>query len=245
MNHIIIKPQGGLCNRLRFIFSYIRKLIDNDELNKKNLIILWVIDKHCNGSIEDYFQSFHKNVNFIYENSDNLKVNVSSSGICDHYSHINYMKDLNIKLNKDIFQKIRYLLKNIKDNQYVSLHIRKTDLEKILDKRDCKNRTKDQEYLDFIKENKGRKIYLATDERKVQIKFKEMYSNRLFIYKDIDETDNLRQTTIEHAIIDIFMCVLSGKFMSTKKSSFSYFIRKMRRNLKDDRSAISKFKKFQ
>lgn len=47
MNKIIIEPRDGLCNRLRFLFSYIQKLYDTDMFDKTELIVYWPSNIEC------------------------------------------------------------------------------------------------------------------------------------------------------------------------------------------------------
>ena len=63
MNKIVIKPMGGLCNRLRFIFSFIKKLIDEKKLEETELYIIWRKNDACNGYLKNYIKPI-KNVYF-------------------------------------------------------------------------------------------------------------------------------------------------------------------------------------
>ena len=136
------------------------------------------------------------------------------------------------------------IIKLILDDKYISLHIRKTDLEKSLIKNKTKNITINEEYINFIEEHKGKKIFLATDNKDTQNQLKKLYKNRLFVYEDINNSDDLRQTNLEHSIIDLFLCILSYSFKGTYRSSFTWMILLIRELLDSKRSAISKLKKF-
>ena len=230
---------GGLCNRLRFIFSFIKKLIDEKKLEETELYIIWRRNDSCNGFISKYIEPI-KNVNFITKTED--KIDIISSGIAKGYHKINYMKDFPLYLKDNIYQEIRKFLKKIGD-KYISLHIRKTDLEENLKKNKPK-RTYEEEYIKFIEEHKGKKIFIATDNKDTQNKLRKLYKNRLLVYEDIKRSNDLRQTNIEHSIIDLFLCILSYSFMGTHYSSFSRMILLIRQTLDNTRSAISKLKKF-
>ena len=229
---------GGLCNRLRFIFSFIKKLIDEKKLEETELYIIWRKNDSCNGFISKYIEPI-KNVNFINKTED--KIDIISSGIVKGYHKINYMKDFPLYLKDNIYQEIRKFLKKIGD-KYISLHIRKTDLEENLKKNKPK-RTYEEEYIKFIEENKGKKIFIATDNKDTQNKLKKLYKNRLLVYEDIKCSNDLRQTNIEHSIIDLFLCILSYSFKGTHYSSFTRMIL-LRETLDSKRSSISKLKKF-
>ena len=63
-------------------------------------------------------------------------------------------------------------------------------------------------------------IYLATDNRKTQDKFIKKYGNRIKINKMIIQNDKVRQTNLEDAIIDLFVCSRAKKFKGSGWSSF-------------------------
>ena len=69
-------------------------------------------------------------------------------------------------------------------------------------------------------------IYIATDDEKTYYKFKEKYSNRIkFNFPEKNNKRSLRQTSLEDAIIDMYVCSFSKYYMGTKRSSFSRVIK--------------------
>ena len=222
MKKIFIQPNGGLCNRLRFILSYLKELIEKNKLDNTKIYIVWVVNEACNGKLENYIKPI-KNVYFI-KKTENLNIDISSSSIVKSQNDKNFLFNIPFKLNEFIYKKIKNIIINDLENNYISLHIRKTDLEYYMIKNTNKKLLYD-DFIKYIKENKGKKIYLATDNQKTQNKFKKMFKNRIYVFKDIESSNNLRQTNLEHTIIDLFICGLSKKFMGTKKSSFSCFIK--------------------
>jgi len=64
MKNIFIQPNGGLCNRLRFICSYLKELMETKKYENTNIYIVWVVNEACNGKLEDYIQQI-PNVYFI------------------------------------------------------------------------------------------------------------------------------------------------------------------------------------
>ena len=221
MKNIFIQPHGGLCNRLRFILSYLKELIEKNELENTKIYIVWVVNQACNGKLVNYIQPI-QNVYFI-KKTENLNIDIFSSSIVKSQINKNFLQNLPLKLNDSIYKKIKNMIIQL-ENNYISLHIRKTDLEYYM----IKNRNQKIMYDDFIKyikENKGKKVYLATDNEETQTKFKKMFKHRLYVFKNIESSNQLRQTNLEHTIIDLFVCGLSNKFMGTTKSSYSCFIK--------------------
>jgi len=245
MKKIIIKPNGGLCNRFRFIFSFIRKLIDEDKLKNTKLIIIWIINEHCPGKIEYFFEKI-KNVEFIYNNQ--YIPDISFSGITENYNNVVYLKKVPLYLQDKLFKKIKKFINCRLNNNYIALHIRRTDLQEILEQNE-KRKTRiitDNQYIEYINNNNLKNIYLATDNKKTQEKFKKIFKNRLVIFEDIISEEKIRQTTIEHAIIDLFICGCANRFKGSYYSSYSDFIKLIQevcKNFKDPTSKLKYFKK--
>jgi hypothetical protein len=226
----IIFPIGGLCNRLRVIFSYFQYC---KEINKK-LIVVWKNDDKCNG----FFLNYFKPVNGIKFIQYGLKKNEQAyMGRIDYYGlreHPNNYKNIYNDLTLlDNLQKKVETIKN-KLNKYISIHIRRTDLNNMLVKFNL-NFTDDTEFIDFINKNKNYNLYIATDNRKTQDKYYKLFKDKIKIIKFIEESDKHRQTTLEQAIIDIFACIYSNKFKGTIGSSFSNLVKTIRkeRNIKN------------
>ena len=57
---IVIKPTGGLCNRLRCIFRFLPVIKEEN----KRLVVLWIENGECPGFYLDYFEEL-ENVIFI------------------------------------------------------------------------------------------------------------------------------------------------------------------------------------
>lgn len=223
MKTIVIKPTGGLCNRFRFIFSFIRKFIDENKFHKYKFIIVWKINNCCNGHIDCFFQDI-ENVKFV-SNYDKKPYLSGSKIIMKNYNNINYLEKIPLFLNTNMFNKIRKIIMKKLKNNYISIHIRRTDLQNILENKDKrKNKiVSDEKYIEFINKFK-KKIYLATDNLETQKKFQKLYKDRLVVYENIIDKDDLRKTNIEHSIIDLFICGCSKKFKGSYYSSYTNFI---------------------
>ena len=213
---ITIIPENGLCNCLRVIFSYneYAKSI-NSKLN-----VIWKITNDCPGTFLDYFEPI-PNVNFISENENSDKIYYKG-----FYSHKNFeakYDDLKLKpyLKKIIFDKIDILNKN-----YISLHIRRTDHSWLAKRNNIY--TNDETFFNFINKYENKNIYLATDNVDTYNQFKKKYPNQIkFDYHKVNK-NNKRHTSLEDAIIDLFMCIYSDDFLGSGWSSFSGIIMRIR-----------------
>lgn len=225
--YITILPKAGLCNRLRFLFSFKYKMIQ-ENINKK-LVVIWPVNIQCNGFLWDVIKPLD-NCWALKNNNRNFKISASSCGPISLYKNCNYLKNIEFKPRDRIYDRIIQLI-NLMSNKYIALHIRRTDLTGHLKYKKMQHlETKDQSFIDFIKKNKQYKVYIATDNKETQIKFKKLFPKRVIFNKEIIKINGHRRTSLEDAIIDIFMCALSNKFQGTFYSSFSEFIQLMRRD---------------
>jgi len=220
MDNFIIYPKGGLCNKLRVIFSC---NIHAKKINKK-LIVIWNIHNDCNGYFLDYFEPV-ENITFIKYEFYKLRNLYKIYSNIDYIHHATYPIEYNgnmyegLKLLPIISNKIK---KNIEllENNYVSIHVRNTDL---------KTNISLNEYCNFIDKYETKNVYIASDNELSFNYFLEKYNNKIKI-KTYYNSNNLRQTTLEDSIIDLYMCINSQYFMGTKDSSFTDLIYYLRKN---------------
>lgn len=221
---LYIKPTGGLCNRLRVIFSWYQYAIETNQ----NLVCYWIRDSACNGNFCDYYENIDR-ITFIYNSNDNqLYTKLDYEGYSWHPKYkVSSYDDL--KLKPHLIDRINEL-KNNNNNKYIAVHIRRTDHIELAQRN--KRYTTDDEFYKFIdSHDKSYAIYLATDNAKTQEELKTKYGERIFFNKQIVPTNNLRQTELEDAIIDQYMCIDADDFMGSGWSSYSDFI-KVNRNQK-------------
>lgn len=215
---IVVEPIGGLCNYLRVVFSYYQKAIkDNEEL-----VVVWKNTESCPGFFIDYFENV-KNIKFMNDRKGIHKVDYKGfsiyPGLIPNYA--------NLIPNKKILQKIKNNVKLL-ENNYDAIHVRRTDHVKLA--KDFNNFTPDEEFIDFINNSKSKYLYIATDNRKTQNKFLKRYKNKIKVVKLIDDSQkNLRKTSLEDSIIDLFMCIYSRNFKGSGFSSFSDTIKLIRK----------------
>lgn len=213
---IFVEPTSGLCNYLRVIFSYYEYA---NSINSE-LTIIWNKTNACNGYFLDYFKEI-PNIIFLYEKPSNCIIYYNGCQPHPHFSPnykylelLPFMKEL-ITTRLNIIGKI-----------YISVHIRRTDhvnLAKIK-----KRYTTDEEFTTFIDKYENKNIYIATDNEGTYNKFKNKYINRVkFDYHKVN-INLKRHTSLQDAIIDIYMCVYSEYFMGSGYSSFSSIINKLR-----------------
>jgi hypothetical protein len=215
----VVVPLGGLCNKLRVIFSY----NDFAIYNNKKLIVIWKIEKNCPGLFLNYFEPIN-NITFMENNTNNLKIDYKGCSINNDYPP-NYKK---LKLLPYMIQIIKNKI-NLLGNNYIAVHIRRTDHIELAKKNN--KYTTDDDFFDFIEKNKkDNNIYIATDNKITYDIFKNKYNNIIKLSYHV-EINSLRETSLEDSIIDLFMCIYSSNFKGSGWSSFSDLIYNFRKIL--------------
>ena len=250
---IVIHPTEGLCNRLRVVFSYYQKALENNE----ELAVIWDVTAQCNGFFLDCFEPV-EHITFVLNNDQGYQVDYKGYQWCEGYSPY---KD---HLERNIYQALvplPYLRNAIAgristlEEKYIAVHIRRTDHSVLA--RENNRYTEDSEFHEFIKKNEPRDLYLATDNYKTQDDFLKRYSERIKCIKMVRRKSGIatmlsrlgsllkfsrpaqerekssRNTSVEDAVIDLFVCIYADKFMGSGYSSFSNFITYMRKHLND------------
>ena len=251
-NLFIIKSRCGLCNRIRFILSFLNYLKKSKKFNKKKICIIWQKDSFCNGYFVDYFQKIKKNIIFIknkelldflyneYNEIDESKMynDIKHTHIIKDYS--NYIPSNYLKLNKNIYLEIKSIIQKLQ-NKYISVHIRRTDLDIHLKNKEnlYDKRTSDKEFINFINNHQNYNLYIATDNYETQNLFYQKFKSKIKHLNVIFKTPSLRKTSLKQAIIDLFLCSLSNKFKGTYYSSFTDFIKLIRSSIVKKKKIIN------
>jgi hypothetical protein len=175
----------------------------------------------CPGYFLDYFEPI-PHVSFKKQIDKDVKIDYKGYSVMKNFQPKYDKLKLKSYIKKIIFDKVDILNKN-----YISVHIRRTDHIKLAKKN---NRyTTDDEFIDFLdKSDNNKNIYIASDNEITYNKFKKKYQNRIkFDYHKTNKSA-IRQTSLQDAIIDIYMCVYSDDFMGSGWSSFSDLIKMLR-----------------
>lgn len=107
---------------------------------------------------------------------------------------------------------------------YVAVHVRRTDhWRKDSDALDIS-------FFDFIDKSGRDRIFLASDEYSTQKKFMDRYGSRI-VCSPITPSSNLRQTTLEQAVVDMSVCITASDFMGSWYSGFSRLISGRRKHM--------------
>ena len=216
--YITVVARGGLNNKIRVMLSYLYKA--NKE-NKK-LCLIWIKDTECP---DDYNTLFYPINNMDVISYDNDMSDFHTWEIDNN----EYVQEKYHKLLKPLpdIQKNINRFQNMLGNEYIACHIRRTDIVMHEGQSWYKPKT-DQDYMNFIDQYDTKlNIYIATDNKDTQDVFINKYNNRVII-KPIIPTTELRQTSVQDALIDMYVCIGSKYFLGSQGSSFTDTITYMR-----------------
>lgn len=217
-----IIPIHGLCNRINWFSGfYSYNFINPCELKNEKCVIYmkWIPDKECDGKFEEVFKVI-PNLILVSDDSEvpkevpvyrgqypiptvykKFNIQISHNTECLIYGFLRFTDEIENICNE--------FVKNNFAQKTIGMHIRRTD--GINGARYFGNFTSDQFFMklidDELKTNKSTKFFLATDNVDTQLMFKNKYPNNVIFYKLIEKKENLRQTSLKEAGIDL--CLLS------------------------------------
>ena len=221
----VLKATGGLCNRLRFVFShYVLASEQKDEL-----VVIWPVLDECPGYFEDYFQPVPGITFYRSKPKEYIIGCCSSSQVCTP----DYRK---LQLQPHMIDIINHN-RNQLQNDYTAVHVRRTDHSGLAKSR---NRfTTDEEFVNFINENKTKYsgLFIATDNKKSYEYFTSTFNemntlnDRGNIFKEEVASiwTRIRNTSLKDSIIDLYMCVYANAFKGSGWSSYSVTIGLLRK----------------
>lgn len=225
-------PGFGLCNRLRTILAFW------EIAHRKNthLYVYWHVNHLCQADFDELFEPL-PNTTFIKKHSDfrhkmkhtshvtYFKGQGQLHKILPKYG-VRYSKEIGKRLHKllcpvpDISEKIQRFIEENELRNCIGLHIRRTDHVWFM-KNSHGTYTTDDHFEKIIKKHPNSKFFLSTDNLKTQNKFIQKFPNRIIIYETIPDTKSARKTSVEHAVIDLFLLASCKTMYGSLGSSFS------------------------
>jgi len=222
---ITIKVVAGLCNRLRATFSW-HKFAKSQN---KHLYVVWTYHSACPGFFLDFFEPV-EGITFLRTDVD--KKNIDHVGDQKHEDYHDVFLYDKLKLKPKIQSRINNIINKLsgfqKSGDYIAIHVRRTDHIKLAEAHN--NFTSDSEFFKFLENNNGLKVYLATDNPMTQEMFYNKYGERIVVNNKIKKKHTHRMTSVEDAIIDLFICSQAKLFKGSGFSSFTDFILEQREN---------------
>jgi hypothetical protein len=221
MTYVIV-PTGGLCNRLRVLLSWLKKARTED----KQLVVYWPITAFCNGSFIRCFESIPGVHILQREPEPGRRLDYTGFEACGPL-------EITALRPCQALQERIDLIRATLGPEYDAVHIRRTDLP--VDA----NYISDSEFEQFIVDAADASVYLATDNSTTQRHFLEKCSNVRKATTITDRNGSLRQTPLDIAVIDLFICAEASYFKGTAGSSFTDLIEELRRHHSQSESGAS------
>jgi hypothetical protein len=220
----IVKPDGGLCNYLRVVFSYWLYC----KREHKTLGVIWRVTDACPGFFLDYFEPLEGVV--FFKNDKQLSIDFNGNRWHPDYNPYKMFIYSGLNLLPDIKSKLSSIRSKL--DKYIAVHIRRTDHVRLAKSED--RYTDDDTFIQFINQYPEYNLYVATDNRETQDQLYSLYKERIKVISFITPSISLRQTTIEDAILDIFICKDATHFKGSGFSSYSGTIAQYRTSVDCD-----------
>ena len=229
---IRLYSHSGLCNRLR-LFSCYR---ERAEIEDKDIEMHWVQCLACWMPFDELFCPIPR-VNFVYKKHGKNARRSRPANSAIGLAKIEPEKLNNFYLDIVPLQHIQEEIDSLRGalgDDYTACHVRRTDICRIQQKYN-KVAPTDQDFFDFIEDNSSSKVFIATDNKDTQSTFERVLGDRA-VFSAILSSNGSRRwpkrtTSVEHAVIDLFLCIHAENFMGTTCSSFSGFIEAYREGL--------------
>lgn len=211
-----VRPIGGLCNRLRVIGSRLRAARDAG----KTLSVWWWSTADCPVAFRDLFCEPPADL-IVYENTQapkGIEVTCSTdpSIPVEAWAPTALMAFTPLPAIQERIDAIRARL----GSEFVAVHIRRTDHNARYDE--------DAAYAAFAASYPGLSVYCAADNPRSIVTLKKALGDRLH-YNGAFTKSGIRLTTIQDAVVDLWVSSTAQQFRGTYWSSFSDWIEMMRR----------------
>ncbi len=233
---------GGLCNRLRALCSYLYL----SQLLDIPLSMCWYPEEACDCYFEELFENVCEMISpqsilpmFIREDSANI-LYVSVWGWDDIYktyfqdyvdygtywnSYVSFVQKMPIK--QHILQRVETFVEKYWHKDIVGLHLRRTDLLKHLKSRGLDSKySSDEKFLDAIDRTiigGCEHFFLATDNEPTKALIHHRFPGKIISYcQDFDDSTK-RHTSVEDALIDLYLLSKCTRVIGSYQSSFSHY----------------------
>jgi hypothetical protein len=267
--YILAESDGGLSNRLRVLAAYM--FIGEYKFGGAHTVFVWDKNEACPGHFLSIFEPIEnvifatnssryvldKNAKIVYENSYAVFnwIMQQNSIPKNKYNHLSWSQIERKMYSKyfptrEVMTKVnKFVVENNVCNNCSAMHIRSTDMDKILG---AKKRSNLQHFFKFVEsrisQNENEKIFLLTDDPETQQVFLNKYGDKILVYQlmeskkkqpqlfiknneDVKKFINIttfdttltthRFSTLEHTLIDVLVAAHAKVFKPSAFSSLS------------------------
>jgi len=202
--YIVAESNGGLANRLRALAAFL--VVAEERYNGSHTVFIWEKNSACPGHFLSLFEPIPKLI--FATNSSREIVNKNALVVYNNtlqgYSHILADHDIDevimtpVSTHRKYFHPTREIMQKVNEfvNQHnmcniSAVHLRTTDLDKIMPPR---KRTNFRNIYKFMESRpEGEKVFLLTDDPKTQQHMMDKYGEKIVVYRKIaNETENVQ-----------------------------------------------------
>ncbi len=211
---LFVRVRGGLCNRLRVIFSYYALALRE---NRNPYIIQWP------ENFDHFLDVFEPISRITFENPCTRHTIISTNSTLNQYPWQHLLREL---VPKPKLQCTINTLKECLGSCYIAIHMRRTDHVHLAKKQQCF--TTNAMFYDFVDRlPKTLKIFVASDNPQSLATMKQRYGTRILnnaVFTPGKTYKQGRHTNLDTAAIDLFVCASAAYFHGSGWSSFSGMI---------------------
>lgn len=214
---ILFDREAGFADR----FIRLRRALRASKKLRVPVFVYWPINSTCN----DHYLSFFEQINdvcFVDEKTasllrshphriDESLIKKKSGGWLLFGENLSMLR---LKAEYADMVKSFVVQNNIVDT--IGFHVRKTDLVK---KEKKWGLTIQYQIFDQVAEKSTTRIFLSSDSEEVRKGFLDKYGDRIVLYDAEFDPDQLRQTSLEVAIIELFILAHCSKFYGTVREN--------------------------
>ncbi|WP_319533129.1 hypothetical protein, partial [uncultured Cohaesibacter sp.] len=219
----------------------LRTLIGHEYIAKRQcrkLYLDWEPDNSCPGKFEDYFEPICKTVKRgsllwkylvdvrgaeVFSGQEPVQETLKKHNESFSNAEIDALFQ-KLKLKPHLQAKLDAMVQTSDFSSCVGLHIRRTDHVALAVKR-TGGFSDDEQFTkridELISKNENQQFYLATDNTETQEKFLSLYGDRMIVSEPIKDSSAHRKTSLEHAIIDLFLLSRCRIILGSVWSSYS------------------------
>lgn len=228
---LVIRTDRGLCNRLRSVLSY-QHIAQSQE---RKLIVVWESDAECNGHFLESFAPL-AGVHFVRQPPSwepepdcvcDTHPDVGAAAEIDGYSRLVLTHAVQEAVDAHV----------VALAPFVAVHVRRTDLPVFMGPGFARHgQTTDAAFHAFLREHSEHNVHIATCCAQTHAAFSEAYTERLAgVGPPAFTSDQLRQTSLTDAVIDLYTCASSEFYLGSNGSSFSETIGYLRAHNRQQR----------
>lgn len=239
--------QGGLCNRLRTLYACLAL----SNVYQIPFVVCWLPSETCNCYLEDLLEPVFNNVDSqqIFLELEDCLVNtiyITNTAMSASSCYAKYLKNSQDISNEDYLHKYYDLIRNIPikpelkqsltnflnnnnwQDDIVGIHVRRTDHVKHFSSnpKTANELSTDEKFFQIIDrhiEEGFSRFFLATDDAETKAMFEAKYPGRFLSYCREFSNSSLRQTSIQDALLDLYLLSKTKRLIGSNHSTFSIY----------------------